>query len=154
VFGADDAQLDLVSYLPAKQSAASEPEEPTPPTEDEDAEEEDPVDEDDVTPPPSSTSPRSTGNDDPRQVSTAEAEAYAKECHLLFFEASAKVGPACLHAQYNRSRVSADRASIDGRECWRGIYGDRQSYSAGDDCAEAGCGGCGWTTGARNAGAE
>lgn len=42
-------------------------------------------------PPPSTTSPRATESDDPRQVSTAEAEAYAKECRLLFFEASAKV---------------------------------------------------------------
>jgi Ras-related protein Rab-5C len=61
--------------------------------EDDDDEEED----DDATPPPpsasSATSPISARDDgNARQVSTAEAEAYAKECGLLFFEASAKTG--------------------------------------------------------------
>jgi Ras-related protein Rab-5C len=36
--------------------------------------------------------PRSKTDDNVRQVSREEAEAYAKECGLLFFEASAKTG--------------------------------------------------------------
>jgi Ras-related protein Rab-5C len=41
----------------------------------------------------SPTSPTSASgeDEDPRQVSREEAEAYAKEANLLFFEASAKV---------------------------------------------------------------
>lgn len=46
-------------------------------------------DDDDSTPSPPAASPTPEG---PRQVPTAEAEAYAKECGLLFFEASAKTG--------------------------------------------------------------
>lgn len=42
---------------------------------------------------PSATAAASTGaDDDVRQVSQAEAAAYAQECGLLFFEASAKTG--------------------------------------------------------------
>lgn len=39
-----------------------------------------------------SPSPAAPAEDDVRQVPRAEAEAYAKECGLLFFEASAKTG--------------------------------------------------------------
>lgn len=46
-------------------------------------------DDDDSTPSPPATASTPDG---PRQVPTAEAEAYAKECGLLFFEASAKTG--------------------------------------------------------------
>jgi len=50
--------------------------------------------EDDSTPPPPSTTAATLSGDDgnTRQVSTTEAETYAKECGLLFFEASAKTG--------------------------------------------------------------
>lgn len=58
------------------------------PTETPEPESETPAD-DDATPPPPATTPASDG---PRQVSTAEAKAYADECGLLFFEASAKTG--------------------------------------------------------------
>jgi GTPase SAR1 family protein len=42
--------------------------------------------------PASPAEPAAAESDDLRQVSTAEAEAYAKEARLLFFEASAKTG--------------------------------------------------------------
>lgn len=85
-------KLDLVSDLPAKAgTAVSEPEAPV--EEAEEAEEERDEDGDDTTPPPpTSSSPKATENDDPRQISTAEADAYAKESRLLFFEVSAKTG--------------------------------------------------------------
>jgi GTPase SAR1 family protein len=46
-------------------------------------------DDDDATPPPAPAPGAAAG---PRQVTTAEAKAYADECGLLFFEASAKTG--------------------------------------------------------------
>jgi len=60
--------------------------------------EEDEEEDEDASPPPPSASTSGNfaarGGDEAnsRQVSTAEAEAYAKECGLLFFEASAKTG--------------------------------------------------------------
>ncbi|ORY29353.1 putative GTPase [Naematelia encephala] len=74
-------KLDLVSDGPAK--SVDEPAEATTDAEG-----------DDSTPPPPSTTaqPSSSDSDDLRQVSTAEAETYAKESSLLFFEASAKTG--------------------------------------------------------------
>jgi hypothetical protein len=39
-----------------------------------------------------SSTPAGPAGDDVRQVSRSEAETYAKECGLLFFEASAKTG--------------------------------------------------------------
>jgi len=51
-------------------------------------------DDDSTPPPPSASTPAvaAAEYDDLRQVSYAEAEAYAKEANLLFFEASAKEG--------------------------------------------------------------
>ncbi|KAK4686042.1 hypothetical protein P7C73_g4093, partial [Tremellales sp. Uapishka_1] len=72
-------KLDLV----AEPSTVTEPIE-TPETDGETEED------DESTPSPPAATP--TSSDDLRQVSTAEAEAYAKECNLLFFEASAKTG--------------------------------------------------------------
>jgi len=89
-------KLDLVSGT----SGTSNPTE-TPAIEDQPAgeaehededEDEDEEDEDSTPPPPSASAPAATESDDPRQVSYAEAEAYAKESSLLFFEASAKEG--------------------------------------------------------------
>jgi Ras-related protein Rab-5C len=59
--------------------------EPTTPSENED--------EDDDDESIKATTPATPANDsdDPRQVAFADAEAYAKESSLLFFEASAKV---------------------------------------------------------------
>ena len=85
-----------MSDRPSKISTSelSNPEDSPPPAEEtEDDEAERDEDGEETTPPsPSLTSPKAAENDDPRQVSTAEAESYAKECRLLFFEASAKVG--------------------------------------------------------------
>ncbi|RSH88308.1 uncharacterized protein EHS24_000844 [Apiotrichum porosum] len=76
-------KLDLVEGADGEE--ASTPTE-APEAADEDA----PADEDeDGTPPPPAAAPASEG---PRQVSHAEAKAYADECGLLFFEASAKAG--------------------------------------------------------------
>lgn len=49
-------------------------------------------DDDDASQSSAQPSGRSKTDDDVRQVSREEAEAYAKECGLLFFEASAKTG--------------------------------------------------------------
>jgi small GTP-binding protein len=68
------ANPNIVIALVGNKLDLVEGDEPAPPAEDEDAEED---------------APAAEG---PRQVPTAEAEAYAKECGLLFFEASAKTG--------------------------------------------------------------
>ncbi|CAD6590185.1 MAG: hypothetical protein TREMPRED_005629 [Tremellales sp. Tagirdzhanova-0007] len=85
-------KLDLVSDLPAKPTAvpAPEPEEDHSLTEENEESEE--RDEEDGSPPPPTSASVPAESDDPRQVSTSEAEAYAKDCRLLFFEASAKTG--------------------------------------------------------------
>jgi Ras-related protein Rab-5C len=49
-------------------------------------------DDDDASQSSAQPSGRSKTDDNARQVSREEAEAYAKECGLLFFEASAKTG--------------------------------------------------------------
>lgn len=49
-------------------------------------------DEDETTPPPTTIQSTTNDSEDLRQVSRIEAETYAKECNLLFFEASAKTG--------------------------------------------------------------
>ena len=77
-------QLDLVSEdsadpAPKKAKLAAETEN----------EEEDEEDEDATPPPPADESTEET-SDNLRQVQSEEAEAYAKEAKLLFFEASAK----------------------------------------------------------------
>lgn len=82
----DSYQLDLVgdasttasTEAPATAEAEDEEREPS-----SDAEDESPA---------SPAEPAAADSDDLRQVSTAEAEAYAKESRLLFFEASAKTG--------------------------------------------------------------
>ncbi|WWC86480.1 uncharacterized protein L201_001357 [Kwoniella dendrophila CBS 6074] len=81
-------KLDLASDSSSTSiSAPTATETPETPTEDEGtAEDGDSVEESTPTPPVNNES------DDARQVSTAEAEAYAKESGLLFFEASAKTG--------------------------------------------------------------
>ncbi|BEJ17643.1 hypothetical protein CspHIS471_0610440 [Cutaneotrichosporon sp. HIS471] len=50
------------------------------------------VEGDEAAPPADEEAEEEAPADGPRQVPTAEAEAYAKECGLLFFEASAKTG--------------------------------------------------------------
>ncbi|OCF74021.1 rab family protein [Kwoniella mangroviensis CBS 8886] len=77
-------KLDLVS-----ESSTS----PAPPASSEAPAEEEEEEEEGSSEDPSATpTPNETESDDARQVSTAEAEAYAKESGLLFFEASAKTG--------------------------------------------------------------
>ncbi|CAK9785041.1 ras-domain-containing protein [Cutaneotrichosporon oleaginosum] len=68
------ANPNIVIALVGNKLDLVEGDEPAPPPADDDAEEDAPT------------------ADGPRQVPTAEAEAYAKECGLLFFEASAKTG--------------------------------------------------------------
>ena len=101
---AETSQLDLVSDETAGSSAPKKAPGPAKKSngdderdredEDEDEDEMDHEDDDDdetTPPPPSASSPVvKEEDDDLRQVSTAEAEAYAKESKLLFFEASAK----------------------------------------------------------------
>ena len=77
-------KLDLVGAADPSEPAEEEEEAPK---DDQEAEEEDADEETDER--PMATKSKS---DDLRQVSTAEAEAYAKESGLLFFEASAKTG--------------------------------------------------------------
>jgi hypothetical protein len=78
-------KLDLVEGADGEAASSETPvEEPVAETADETA-----ADDDDTPPPPSATPAAADG---PRQVSTAEAKAYADECGLLFFEASAKQG--------------------------------------------------------------
>ena len=77
--GADD-QLDLVSDSPAKAAARAKP------TESEETE----ADAEEGEAQASPTSPTSADDEDARQVLREEAETYAKESNLLFFEASAK----------------------------------------------------------------
>lgn len=85
-------KLDLVSDVPSKSTTAA-----VESSEVEEAEREETEEDDDATPPPPSSAKKAEDveadeGDDLRQVSTAEAEAYAKESNLLFFEASAKTG--------------------------------------------------------------
>jgi hypothetical protein len=73
-----DASTTASTEAPASAEAEDEEREPS-----SDAEDESPA---------SPAEPAAAESDDLRQVSTAEAEAYAKEARLLFFEASAKTG--------------------------------------------------------------
>lgn len=75
----DRTQLDLVENSTATDQAAT-----SPVAESENADEADEA----AAPAAASTD----ADDDIRQVSHAEASAYARECGLLFFEASAKTG--------------------------------------------------------------
>jgi len=80
-------KLDLVSGAREPKAPAAEE------TAQEEAPEESEEQDEDATPPPPSTSAQpADDSDEVRQVSYAEAEAYAKESNLLFFEASAKEG--------------------------------------------------------------
>jgi len=85
-------KLDLVSDLPVK-PVESSPESESTETPESTTESEEDDDKSDSTPvsTPTASSPN-TGSDDPRQVLFADAEAYANETSLLFFEASAKTG--------------------------------------------------------------
>jgi len=78
-------KLDLVD-LPGSAEPA--------PTGNEEVTEDETADEEDETASQTSSKPagRSKADDNVRQVSREEAESYAKECGLLFFEASAKTG--------------------------------------------------------------
>ncbi|WVQ82667.1 hypothetical protein IAT38_004799 [Cryptococcus sp. DSM 104549] len=80
-------KLDLVSASPSSSSAAAAPAVPAA----SEGETEVP-EEDEEVPAAEGAATADAEGDDARQVSTAEAEAYAKECGLLFFEASAKTG--------------------------------------------------------------
>ncbi|WVR06077.1 hypothetical protein IAU60_003105 [Kwoniella sp. DSM 27419] len=82
-------KLDLVSGTVAEPAAAA-----STPVEEVTETEESAEDDDDASSvqAPAVTAAASTDSDDPRQVPRAEAEAYAKESGLLFFEASAKEG--------------------------------------------------------------
>jgi len=85
-------KLDLVSdESTPNPTLAESSDEADPPkdTSDDEAEEADPADDEPTTPRPAVPAGQS---DSLRQVHTAEAEAYAKECGLLFYEASAKTG--------------------------------------------------------------
>ena len=81
---ADTEQLDLVS----EDSTDSSPKKAKPVVE---TETEDEEEDEDATPPPPTAESAEETSDNLRQVSSEEAEAYAKETKLLFFEASAKV---------------------------------------------------------------
>jgi Ras-related protein Rab-5C len=76
----------LVSDLPAKSPVEAITPEEVPESTETTSETDDEADTE-TAPAPTSSS----DSDDPRQVSHAEAEQYAKESSLLFFEASAKV---------------------------------------------------------------
>ncbi|KAK8866130.1 hypothetical protein IAR55_001281 [Kwoniella newhampshirensis] len=78
-------KVDLVSETSAIESTPTE----TPSAAEDEDESPAEADEDAATPPLAAPA---TDSDDSRQVSTAEAANYAKECGLLFFEASAKTG--------------------------------------------------------------
>ncbi|WVQ97638.1 hypothetical protein IAU59_004752 [Kwoniella sp. CBS 9459] len=85
-------KLDLVSDSPSSETAptttaATTSEEPTESAEDDDESSSNPS-----TPTPATATSAPADSDNARQVPTAEAEAYAKESGLLFFEASAKAG--------------------------------------------------------------
>ncbi|RSH93009.1 hypothetical protein EHS25_008457 [Saitozyma podzolica] len=82
----DPYQLDLVGD--ASTTASTE----APASAEEEDEEREPSSDAEDESPASPAEPAAADSDNLRQVSTAEAEAYAKEARLLFFEASAKTG--------------------------------------------------------------
>ena len=117
-----DVQLDLVSDSSATPAAPAE----APSAEETEDERE--LDESDEDSPAKPDAEEESSEDNVRQVSTAEAEAYAKECGLLFFEASAKVGT---NVNEVFTEIGASSESVRWKE-----QADRssQDHSARHDC--------------------